>query len=166
MESNKRSKALGSLATAVVIVLTMTAACSPSSYDAPQSTPTPTTLWAAMLQRTPYPYTTPLPPSSPTTLDDAYVKFDPRPGQRAPCRRCPAYPPEGGVWRLHLDKGIFRESHDVIGWGTLGVGAGGRQRRLRVWFESREPRGPSLEKLSATVNTSRHHQSLADSGRL
>jgi len=112
-------KASGSLAAVVVTVLTVTAACSPPSHETPQSTPAPTTLWSAMLQRTPYPYTTPLPPTDATILDGAYVKFDPRPGRRAPCRRCPPYPPEGGVWRLSLDKGVFRVSHAVIGWGTL-----------------------------------------------
>jgi hypothetical protein len=73
-----------------------------------------------MLERTPYPYTTPLPPADPTILDGTYVKFDPRPGTRAPCRRCPPYPPEGGVWRLNLDGGIFRVYHEITGWNTLG----------------------------------------------
>lgn len=127
MAFKKRSKALGSLTAAVATILSIMIACSPFSHDAGQSAPetsemppTPTGIWSAMLQRTPYPYTTPLPPANPTTLDGTYVKFDPRPGRRAPCRRCPPYPPEGGVWRLNLDNGIFRVVHDVIGWATLG----------------------------------------------
>lgn len=127
MAFKKHSKASGPFAAVAVLIFLMAVACSPTSHDAPQSTsevseitPTPTTLWAAMLQRTPYPYTTPLPPATPTILDGTYTKFDPRPSRRAPCRRCPAYLPEGGVWRLNLDKGIFRVSHDVIAWGTLG----------------------------------------------
>jgi len=126
MESKKHPKASGTFAAVAVFILLMAVACS-SSHDAPQSTPvaseitpTPTTTWSAMLQRTPYPYTTPLPPANGTILDDTYVKLDPRPGERAPCRRCPPYPPEGGVWRLHLDKGIFRVSHDGTGWATVG----------------------------------------------
>ena len=133
MASQESSKAAGLFSAVIVpilILLTLmitTAACSPLSHDAGQSTPatsetppTPTTVWTAMLQRTPYPYTTPLPPAEPTALDGTYVKLDPRPGRRAPCRRCPPYPPEGGVWRLSLDDGIFRVVHDVIGWATLG----------------------------------------------
>jgi len=111
-----------SLPTAVVIiVLTLMVACSPqSASETPEIAPTPTAIWPAMLQRTPYPYTTPLPPADYTALDGTYVKFDPRPGKRAPCRRCPAYPPEGGVWKLSLDRGIFRVYHDGTGWGTVG----------------------------------------------
>ena len=127
MRSKKYSRALGPFATVAVSIFLLIVACSPSSHDVLQNTPEvseitpmPTTIWSAMLQRTPYPYATPLPPANATILDGTYTKFDPRPGRRAPCRRCPAYPPEGGVWRLHLDKGIFRVSHDVIEWGTLG----------------------------------------------
>jgi hypothetical protein len=125
MEFKKHPKASGTFAAVAVFIL-VAVACS-SSHDAPQSTPAaseitpmPTTIWSAMLQRTPYPYTTPLPPADPTSLDGTYVKFDPRPGERAPCRRCPPYPPEGGIWRLALDKGIFRVYHDGTGWATVG----------------------------------------------
>jgi hypothetical protein len=129
MASQESSKAAGVFGAVIVPVLLaiVTAACSPAPHDsgpsAPETSgtpPTPTTIWTAMLQRTPYPYTTPLPPAEPTVLDGTYVKFDPRPGRRAPCRRCPPYPPEGGVWRLSLDDGIFRVVHDAIGWATLG----------------------------------------------
>lgn len=104
----------------------MAVACSPTLQDASQSAtemagePTPTSIWFGLLQRTPYPYTTPLLSAVPTALDGAYTKFDPRPGKRAPCRRCPPYPPEGGIWRLSLNKGIFRVYHNGTGWGTLG----------------------------------------------
>jgi hypothetical protein len=136
MASQESSEAAGVFGAVIVpillsmtsaIMMIMTAACSPTPQDAGPSAPetsekppAPTTVWSAMLQRTPYPYTTPLPPAEPTVLDGTYVKFDPRPGRRAPCRRCPPYPPEGGVWRLSLDKGIFRVVHDAIGWATLG----------------------------------------------
>jgi hypothetical protein len=130
MASQGNSKAAGIFAAVIVpilLLMMMAAACSPTPHDAGQNAPetseippTPTGIWSAMLQRTPYPYTTPLPSASPTTLDGTYVMFDPRPGRRAPCRRCPPYPPEGGVWRLGLDDGIFRVVHDAIGWATLG----------------------------------------------
>lgn len=127
MAPNKHSITLISFVTLAVTLLTMTATCSPSSPNTAQSTsgtpemaPTPTGGWPALLQRTPYPYTTPLPPPNPTVLDGTYIKFDPRPGERAPCRRCPPYPPEGGIWRLHLDRGVFRVINDLSGWRTLG----------------------------------------------
>jgi hypothetical protein len=133
MASKENPKAAGVFAVVILPIpllmtlMIVTAACSSTPHDAGQSAPetsetplTPTTIWTAMLQRTPYPYTTPLPSPDPTILDGTYVKFDPRPGRRAPCRRCPPYPPEGGIWRLSLDKGIFRVAHDAIGWTTLG----------------------------------------------
>ncbi len=125
--SRKHSRTSGALITVAVIVLTMIVACSPTSHDEQQSasevpeiTPAPTTTWSEVLQLTPYPYTTPLPPAVSTILDGTYTKFDPRPSKRAPCRRCPPYPPEGGVWKLNLDRGVFRVYHDDTGWRTLG----------------------------------------------
>lgn len=124
MAFEKHSKTSGLCA--IITVLTMVVACSPASNalpvmpETPQVTSTPSDIWSGLLQRTPYPYTTPLPPAQVSSIDGTYVKFDPRPGKRAPCRRCPPYPPEGGVWRLNLDRGIFRVYHDGTGWSTLG----------------------------------------------
>jgi hypothetical protein len=53
-------------------------------------------------------------------LDGEYIKVDPRPGERAGCRRCPPYPPEGGVWKLALDHGAFYVMHQRTEWKTLG----------------------------------------------
>jgi hypothetical protein len=125
MAFKRHSKTSGSLVVAIVTVLTMTVACSPTSNapvtpEKPQATLAPSDTWSGLIQRTPYPYTTPLPPTDASSVDGTYVKFDPRPGERAPCRRCPPYPPEGGIWRLSLDRGVFRVYHDGTGWGTLG----------------------------------------------
>lgn len=121
------AKTFGLFAAVVAAICLMVAACSLSNRPAQQNAigttevaSTPTDIWSGVLQRTPYPYTTPLPSATPTILDGLYVKFDPRPGERAPCRRCPPYPPEGGRWRLSLDKGIFRVYHYGTGWSTLG----------------------------------------------
>ena len=76
--------------------------------------------WLEVRQWTPYPYTTPLPPAQSTPLDGIYVRFDPRTDERPPCRRCPPYPPEGGVWKVEFDQGIFRVFHPRTGWRTLG----------------------------------------------
>jgi hypothetical protein len=34
--------------------------------------------------------------------------------------RCPDYAPEGGTWKLHLDRGVFRVFHVETGWHSLG----------------------------------------------
>lgn len=76
--------------------------------------------WFELLALAPYPFTAELPPYSATPLDGTYVRVDPRPGERAPCRRCPPYPPEGGTWRLQLDRGVFRVLHERTAWRSLG----------------------------------------------
>lgn len=76
--------------------------------------------WQELREWSPYPHTTPLPPQAPTPLDGLYVRLDPRTQARIPCRRCPPYPPEGGVWMLEFDAGVFRVYHPRTGWRTLG----------------------------------------------
>ncbi len=125
MVFDEHSNALGLSVVVVIAVLTVVVACSSAPDALPitpetQATWTPSDIWSGLLQRTPYPYTAPLPPANVSGVDGTYVKFDPRPGKRAPCRRCPPYPPEGGVWRLSLGKGIFRVYHEGTGWSTLG----------------------------------------------
>ena len=92
----------------------------PSPAAATTPTPIPTESWLVVLQKTPYPYTTPLPPETPTALDGIYVKFEPKEGTPVPCRRCPDYLPEGGIWRLNLDRGIYRIFHEGTGWFSMG----------------------------------------------
>jgi hypothetical protein len=83
--------------------------------------PTPTAdRWAELFERTPFPYTTPLPEPMASALDGIYVKVEQIEGTPTPCRRCPDYKIEGGVWRLSFDNGIFRVYHTVTGWRTLG----------------------------------------------
>ena len=77
-------------------------------------------IWAELLQKTPYPHTAPLPPQRPTILDGFYTKFDARETPPVPCRRCPDYVPEGGIWKLHFDKGVFRIFHEFTGWRSIG----------------------------------------------
>jgi len=125
--------------TMAIVILALIAACSPSvpdtvrkptttvesatstDYSAPAmpGTPTPTDIWSALLQRTPFPYATPLPPPTRTVLDGTYAKLDPKEGTPVPCRRCPDYAPEGGIWKLHLDNGVFRIYHQVTGWRSI-----------------------------------------------
>lgn len=139
--NNQKHWALVSLSAATgIAILTLVAACSSSVPDKERSrptttvslatstghpaaampgTPTPTDVWSALLQRTPFPYATPLPPPARTTLDGTYAKLDPKEGTPVPCRRCPDYAPEGGVWKLHLDNGVFRIYHQVTGWRSI-----------------------------------------------
>jgi hypothetical protein len=105
-----------------------TVACSPSTRPnslsetqiRQQETPTPTDVWLALLKKGPHPYTTPLPPETPTVLDGLYAKVEPKEGTPVPCRRCPDYLPEGGLWKLNLDKGVFRILHEPTDWRSLG----------------------------------------------
>jgi hypothetical protein len=82
---------------------------------------TPADRWSELARRTPYPYSTPLPAAQTTILDGTYTKVDPRQAEHVPCKRCPAYPPGGGVWKLSLDKGIFRVYHPLTEWVTITV---------------------------------------------
>jgi hypothetical protein len=109
-----RKPLLRSLALAVCL-----SACS-STSPAPTLSPAPTTVLDGLLQRTPYPYSAPLPSPEPSALDGVFHKLEPGPIARAPCRRCPPYPPVGGEWRLQLDRGVFRVYHAGTGWATIG----------------------------------------------
>ncbi len=77
-------------------------------------------IWSELLQKTPFPHTAPLPARTHTTLDGTYTKFDPKKTPPVPCRRCPDYVPQGGIWKLNLDKGIFRIFHESTGWRSIG----------------------------------------------
>jgi len=77
-------------------------------------------IWSELLQKTPFPHTAPLPARVHTALDGTYTKFDPKKAPPVPCRRCPDYVPQGGIWKLNLDKGIFRIFHESTGWRSLG----------------------------------------------
>lgn len=109
----------------VILLILLLSACQPanngsSTTPTPSITATPADAWQTLLQHTPVPWTTPLPPEEPTTLDATYVKVNPRLATPFPCARCPDYALEGGVWKLQLDKGIFRIYHAASGWRSLG----------------------------------------------
>jgi hypothetical protein len=115
------------VAALAVALLWLTCGCAPGGLATPVATPevaeadaTPTGIWTGLLQKTPYPYLTPLPPPTPTVLDGTYTKFELKEGTPVPCKRCPDYAPEGGVWKIYLDRGVFRIFHEVTGWRSLG----------------------------------------------
>jgi hypothetical protein len=90
----------------------------PSTSSIPGGSPA--SIWVELLHKTPYPHTAPLPPLVRTTLDGNYTKFDPKETPPVPCRRCPDYAPGGGIWKLNLDKGIFRIFHEATAWRSIG----------------------------------------------
>jgi len=80
---------------------------------------TPAEKWSALLQREPFPYRRELPPPERTLLDGTYTKVDPKKDPQVPCRRCPDYAPEGGIWKIQFDKGVFRIIHMSSGWKSI-----------------------------------------------
>ncbi len=95
-------------------------AATPSPIQANPVAATPADGWQALFQHTPVPWTTPLPPEKDTALDATYVKINPRLATPFPCKRCPDYALEGGLWKLSLNKGTFRIYFTVNGWRSLG----------------------------------------------
>jgi hypothetical protein len=75
--------------------------------------------WMELFERDPYPWTTPLPPSEATILDGTYTKVDPIEATPFPCVRCPDYQREGGIWKLNLDKGVYRIYHPITSWRSI-----------------------------------------------
>jgi hypothetical protein len=61
-----------------------------------------------------------LPPRNRTDIDGVYTKRDLKKTPQVPCRRCPDYVPEGGIWKLQFDRGVFRIFHTVSGWKSIG----------------------------------------------
>jgi hypothetical protein len=112
------------VATFLVVII---AACNSSTGRAelglsvtPEVPPAPTGIWSGLLKRTPYPYVLSLPQPTRSSLDGTYVKLEQREGEPVHCLRCPDWGLEGGVWKLSLDRGIFRVYHEVTGWHSLG----------------------------------------------
>lgn len=90
----------------------------------------PHTVWSKFLLRQPYPYLIPLPESKRSDLDDTYVKVVAAKAERVHCLRCPEYAPEGGVWKLNLDRGVFRIFHPESGWKSIGTYIAAKDRVL------------------------------------
>jgi hypothetical protein len=127
MASRQYPQALGALAVAAVAVSLIAAACLSSPRGTPQNTSEtpeipaiPTDVWFAALQKTPHPYLLPLPPATRTRLDGTYTKVELKETSPVHCLRCPDYAPEGGVWKLNLDRGVFHVFHEATGWQSVG----------------------------------------------
>ena len=145
------SKPRSLVSVVVPVILATVAACSGPARVTPPIVPvatgtpaTPASIWLDLLQSTPYPYTTPLPPAHSTVLDGSYIRFDLEQDLRTPEQDAAPTPPGGGVWMWHpvrptvwvmppgpysveggawilqLDKGVFRVLHEATGWHSLG----------------------------------------------
>jgi hypothetical protein len=77
--------------------------------------------WAELQQRMPFPYLIPLPEPKRTDLDGTYTKIVVSTAERVHCLRCPDYAPESGLWKLNLNKGVFRVFHPESGWKSIGT---------------------------------------------
>lgn len=128
MVPERNSRRLATMANLIVII-TLWASLGVSYAQEPQPSvlntsgiaTTSKSVWFELLQRSPYPFTIPLPPALRTIIDGTYTKFELKETPPVHCRRCPDYAPEGGIWKLSLDKGAFRIFHEVTGWKSLGT---------------------------------------------
>ena len=80
---------------------------------------TSTSIWFGLQERTPYPYTTPLPAAAIGPIDGTFAKFDESWPQWWLCRRCADYRPAGGIWKLRFDRGVMRIHYNVTGWVSI-----------------------------------------------
>jgi len=92
---------------------------SAASTHTAQVTVAATSVWNALLEKTPFAYTTPLPDPVPSPLDGTYTKVDPSWPQWWLCRRCADYRPAGGIWKLQFDQGVMRIYYEVTGWMSI-----------------------------------------------
>ena len=106
------ARSLTSLALSLVLALS---ACTPAVvYRVPtyaEITPGPHKVvgdLSTTIEVPPSPYSTPLPPAVPTSLDGLYSKRIPSEGTPVPCTRCAGYRLEGGLWTLYLNQGVFK----------------------------------------------------------
>jgi hypothetical protein len=124
---DSRTETVLAFAALTLAVLLLSLGCSSAEFDAQQGAGTaavpaaaPTDIWSATLQEIPFPYLLPLPAPERTALDGTYSKVELKDAPPVHCLRCPDYAPEGGVWKLQLDKGTFRIYHQATGWRSVG----------------------------------------------
>ncbi len=86
----------------------------------PAAGPTAADRWSELLERRPFAYTAPLPAPEVTAVDGTYAKTEARESEHVHCLRCPDYLPESGVWKLFLDRGVFRIYYPTTGWRSIG----------------------------------------------
>ena len=91
-----------------------------SSIEAGQNSPDIKKLWDELMKREPFAYTVPLVHKQ-SFLDGTYTKRAKKTNAIVPCRRCPDWLPETGLWKMLLDKGTYRIIHKATGWKNIGT---------------------------------------------
>jgi len=91
----------------------------PNQTAQPVVTGTPTSVWEALLESTPYAYFTPLPEPIKSPIDGTYTKLDSSHPQWWKCLRCADYRVAGGIWTLQFDQGVMRVHYEVTGWRSI-----------------------------------------------
>lgn len=76
--------------------------------------------WRQLLDRDAFVYTVPAVVEE-SPLDGTYVKKIEKKGDRVPCRRCPDWLPNPGIWKLNLNKGTYRIINTATGWKSIGT---------------------------------------------
>ncbi len=90
--------------------------------DEPQNRmPSSQEVWTGLLQRQPYPYRVPLPEPERSPVDGTYTKVVAAAAERVHCLRCPDYAPEGGIWKMNLNRGVMRILHIDSRWKIIGT---------------------------------------------
>jgi hypothetical protein len=146
----KKRRLPGAAVAGLLMCLSIAAACSaptpeaarPAAGPAAAATPTPAPTpaadrWSSLLAATPYPYLLSLPRETASALDGTYAMVEPAETGQVHCLRCPDYAPAGGVWKLHLSRGVFRIFHAETGWRSLGSFVVTRDRVSKVEFPDR-----------------------------
>lgn len=125
MEGMMLTNDLGRIYIPVIALFVLLAACAPATPNVILNTPTPdpnatpTNIWLSIQERTPFPYSTPLPRPIASAIDGTYVKSE-EIGSPVHCLRCPDYSSDGGIWLLRFDKGIYRIHSKLTGWRSIG----------------------------------------------
>lgn len=76
--------------------------------------------WSSLLKRNPFPYRIPLSLEETSPIDGTYTRTTPLKEAHIPCRRCADWRPEGGTWKIHFSRGVFRIMYLETGWKDMG----------------------------------------------
>lgn len=76
--------------------------------------------WNNLLKRNAYVYSIPI-VSKMSMIDGTFVKQAKKKGDIVPCRRCPDWVPNPGIWKLNLRKGVYRIINTKTGWKSIGT---------------------------------------------
>jgi hypothetical protein len=121
MRNGRFLSAASTLLAVTVIVAAFSRGPEARAADETRPGPTAQAVWAGLLDRRPYPYLIPLPEPGRTEIDGTYTKVAVAQAERVHCLRCPDYAPEGGVWKLSFDKGVYRIFHPESRWKSIGT---------------------------------------------